>query len=459
MVRNTMCKMTTRKNLSCAFAILFSIFFNFAPNFALAAEALNVNIITIKDAIDTAIKNNPAIIQAKEKLNQDREATSLIRASLFPTLNVVGTGLDKKDSTATSGVNAPFNGQPYNNYNIDLHLNQPLFGYGSLAAVRNADYDRQVDIVNVEIAERNLENQVIQAFYVVILDQKLLELLNRHLEVLQETLKTSQGRYQTGRGQLLDVLQVKTQIALLKPQIISAQNSIVTSAANLTTLMGGVPQNETKLRGKLVRVPLNLIDSRVDLTHTRLPELESIRLRRLQLNELKDQTLGKHFPSLALVGDVGSNSFTKADIFSSYSQFWSVGLQLTIPIFSGFSSSYEQRALASQDYQLESSARGETQTLQLAQLTARKTLESSDASLASAEEASNLARESVAEAKRNYRLATIDFLVFLTVQTSQLTADQSFFQTEYNTILAMANYFVASGQSLSKLVDLLLEKK
>ncbi len=441
-----------------SFAVVGCLLLSALANAASETDGLSLNVITIREAIDTAINNNPTIHQAKEVLNQDKANTSLIRTNLFPVLSLSGSGLYRKDSVLQTYL-ANFKGEPYNSYNLDLHLAQPLFAYGSLAAVRNLDYTRQINEVDVELAERNLANQVIQAFYSVILDQKLLDLLNRQLDVLQETLKTSQNRYQTGRGQLLDVLQVKTQMALLKPQIIASKNMIVTSAANLSTLMGGIPQTETKIRGRLVRVPLAVIDANVDLKHSRLPELERIRLSRLQLNELKDQTWGKHYPSLDLVGDLGSNSYTKADIFSNYAQFWSVGLQLTIPIFSGFSSSYEQKALASQDYQLEYQAHGETDTLELAQLTARKTLESSQASLSSAEEASNLARESVAEAKRNYRLATIDFLVFLTVQTSQLTADQSFFQTEYNTIQAMTGYFIASGQPLTKLIDLLGEKK
>lgn len=453
-----------KKVFGCA--VMTTLFVSTLSKLSYATESLsaqadgqtNANVITIKDAIDTAINNNPTISQAKEVLNQDKAATSLVRSNLLPVLNLNGTALYQQQGPQATNT-AAFGGTPYNSYNVDLHLSQPLFAYGSLAAVRNADYTRQINTVDIELAERNLANQVIQAFYNVILDQKLLDLLNRQLDVLQETLKTSQNRYRTGRGQLLDVLQVKTQMALLKPQIITAKNTIVTSAASLSTLMGGIPQTETKLRGRLVRIPLTVIDTNVDLKHSRLPELERIRLSRLQLNELKDLTWGKHYPNLALVGDLGSNSFTKADIFSNYSQFWSVGLSLTIPIFSGFSSSYEQRGLASQDYQLEYQARGETQNLELAQLTSRKTLESSEASLSSAEEASNLARESVAEAKRNYRLATIDFLVFLTVQTSQLNADQSFFQTEYNTILAMTNYFIASGQPLVKLIDLLGEKK
>ncbi len=444
-----------RAQLILSFTLLLTSSFFLTSSFA--AEP-NGGVITIRAAVNTALSNNPSIQKAKEVLNYDIAETSLIRTSLYPTLNFTTTGLYKKDSPLAD-YTANFGGEGYNSYNLDLKLNQPLFAYGSLAAVTNSDYNRKINQIDVELAERDLTNQVIQAFYQVILDHKILDLLNRQLDVLQETLKTSQNRYQTGRGQLLDVLQVKTQMALLKPQIITAKNSIDSAAAKLSTLMGEVSQNEAKIKGRLVRIPRAVIDATVNLKHSSLPELERIRMQRLQLNELKDVTWGKHYPNLALVGDLGSNSYTKSEIFSNYSQFWSVGLQLTIPIFSGFSSSYEQKALSSQDYQLEYQARDTIANLELSQLTARKTLESSDASLSSAEEASNLARESVAEAKRNYRLATIDFLIFLSVQNSQLTADTSFFNTEYGSIQAITNYFIASGQSLSKLIDLLGENQ
>jgi outer membrane protein len=334
-----------------------------------------------------------------------------------------------------------------------------LFAYGSLSAVRQSDYDRKISLIDVEIAERDLSVKVIQTFYSVILNQKLLEVLNRQLGVLNETLKTSQSRYQTGRGQLLDLLQVKTQMAILKPKIADAQNKFISAGAQLADLMGGHQKTDIVVKGDLVTMPLPKIDSRLNLKDPHLPELERVRLLREQIHEAKDIALGKNLPTLGLIGDYGVQSYTKSDLFSNYSQLWSVGLQLTIPLFSGFSSVYEQRKISSQDYQLEFQSRNLLNDLQFKQIQARKTLESADANLASAEEASKLANDSINEARRNFRLATIDFIVYLNVQNSSLTADSQLYQIKFDNISAVANYFVASGQSISTLVDMLEEKK
>ena len=53
----------------------------------LATENQNQSILTIKAAIEIAIANNPTLVQAREKLNQDKAATALVRSALFPYLH------------------------------------------------------------------------------------------------------------------------------------------------------------------------------------------------------------------------------------------------------------------------------------------------------------------------------------------------------------------------------------
>ena len=422
------------------------------------AEAPHL-VVDIKGAVKQALSNNPLILQAREKLHQNDAEKSLLKSALYPNLNVLGTGLYRQDNVTATG-NAPFGGTPYNSNNLDLKLIQPLFAYGTFNAIKQSDYDRQISLIDLEIAERDLANKVIQTFYSVILNQKLLEVLNRQLDVLTETLKTSQNRYQTGRGQLLDLLQAKTQIALVKPKIADAQNRFVSAGAQLADYLGESQNLTVTVKGELSSKPLKEIDAKINLKDSRLPELERVRLSREQLSEQKEVALGKHYPLLNLVGDLGTNSYSKSDFISNSnsSQFWSVGLQLTIPLFSGFSSVYDQRRLSSIDYQLEFQSHNLSNDLQFKQIQARKTLESAEASLVSAEEASKLANDSIKEARRNFRLATIDFMVYLTVQNSSLAADSSLYQIKYDNISALANYFVASGQPIANLVDLLAEK-
>jgi outer membrane protein TolC len=73
----------------------------------------------------------------------------------------------------------------------------------------------------------------------------------------------------------------------------------------------------------------------------------------------------------------------------------------------------------------------------------------------SAGNAVKLSEESQKEASRIYRLSQIDFLQFLSVQQAALQAQLSFDALKFQNILAYSNYFVATGQSLNILVDIL----
>ena len=413
--------------------------------------------LDLKTAVRKAIDNNNTIQQAKQKVEQAKNDIGTTRALIFPNLSLVGSAGEYKNAVS-SGNAAAFGGSAYNQYSADLKLTQPLLYFGSFSAINVADYQIKINEIDLELAVRSLTNNVIQTFYRVLVNQRLVEILERTQAVVNESLSTAQRRLQTGRGQLLDVLQVKTEIALLKPQIEDAHNQLESAGAALATLLAEEGKYELQLRGTLRGLQLKEVQKRMNFKDARLPELERVRLTREQLSQQMNVVEGKHLPYLGLIGDYGTSSFTKSEISSDYSRNWSVVLQLTIPLFSGFQSIYERRGLNAQDRQLEYQGRDLENSLALAQVQSLKALQSAGASLVSSEEAADLADQSMAEARRNFRLATIDFLQFLTVEKSTLQADSSLNQIKYNNIVAFANYFIATGQPLSNLVDMLQEK-
>jgi outer membrane protein len=414
--------------------------------------------LDLKTAVGKAVENNNAILQARHKIDQDAYDTKAVRSLLFPSVNAVFQRETEKSAVLTNPNATPFGGSAFNQYVADLKFTQPLFAWGSLSAVRVANFNRVLNELDLEIAVRTLSNNVIQAFYQVLLNQRLLEILERTQTVVNESLATAQSRLRTGRGQLLDVLQVKTQMALLKPQIESAHNQLESAGAQLATYLSEQGKYELQVEGTLKGLFLKDVQKHMDFKNAHLPELERVRVQREQLGESRDVTLGGHLPNLSLQGDYGYISPTQGDLFTGNAHEWSAMLVLNIPLFSGLQSLYQMSSLDQQDHQLEYQGRDLENTLALNQVQSLKSLQSTGASLVSAEEAADLADQSMAEARRNYRLATIDFVQFLTVEQNMLQADSSLDNIRYQNIAAFANYFVATGQPLSTLIDLLEER-
>lgn len=430
-------------------AASFCLLSVFASSSAFAAP------LDLKTALSAGLSANPALKGARERIDEAGFETALTRSSIFPALSAQSTATYKKDRVANRSANSvPFGGEPYNQYNAALRLEQPLFQWGSFAAVRASAINQQMVEADARITERNLTRDIIKAFYKLSLQQNLIGILLDEQKVVNESLKTAQNRLRMG-GKKVDLLQVKVQAALLKPRIETARIELASSAAELAKLMGQTEGASFELRGKLPFLPSKEVEGKINLKEYSLPELDRLRFSREQLDESRSVLLGKHLPSLSLLGDYSFENYTKSDLLDSSSNAWSVQLLLKVPLFSGFSSINERKATNSRELQIELAERELRNQVSLDQIKARKALEAAELSLVSAAEAANLARESLNEGRRDFNYGIIDFLQYLQVQRSNFEAATSLNQLKYDNITALTDYFVASGQALSTLVELL----
>ena len=412
-------------------------------------------VFTIIDAVKYTLENNATLKQYREILNQDEQAYGVARANVLPTLTYTF-----KDGSATSptlaGNTVIFGGNVYNTYSGDLNFTQPLFVYGSLAALRSVGMNSSLAKVNVELQERTLTSQVISAFYSIILSKKLLMFLEEQKPVVQKSVETTQERYRIGRSQLLDVLQAQTQLALLQPQIETARGQFASSGAQLASVLGMTNVSQISVKGRLRTVLLKDVKPLLqDPKQVYFPELEQNRLLRAQIKESKSAQMGKYWPTLYLYANYLQNAYAQSDIFNPAASSWNAYIYLSIPIFQGFASKYDSANYLSQELQLEHAQHQLDITINTNQITDKTAVESAEASLTSAIEADNLAQASLKEAIRQYKLATIDFLQFLTIEQSALTSRSSVEQLRYNSLVAYTSYFVALGQPLKNWIEVL----
>lgn len=419
--------------------------------FLVSPVSASAAVLDLATAVERSLDRNPKIQEVRERESQTRFEKYNLRSSLLPTIGITAVASHQKDSVANRTVGAvPFSGDSYNLYNVGIRGEQSLFTYGIFAAVKAAELAREISEVALETSERDMTREVIKAYFKVVLKENQVRLLEGEQAAVSDVLRTAQNRLRLG-GKRIDVLQVRTQLALVKPKIDRAKNEFTAAAAELAELM----QEGTafELSSQMPNLKVKDVEKRLDLSKFRLPELVKLRLEREQVDEARAVTLGKHLPQLKAIGSYAFANYTKAELFDPASNSWAVQLQLTVPLFSGLSSVFERRALNSRDEQLILRERDTANQLQLAQLKSRKTLESAEASLGSAEEAATLAKDSLREAQRDYRFGILDFLQFMQVQQADFEASSSLAQLRYDAIVAYADYFVASGQPIRTLVN------
>jgi outer membrane protein TolC len=428
----------------------FAFFLVINFQFPLNAET---KILDLKGLIQLAKEKNPQIIESRDKIELYEFQTKLLTTSLYPTINWNLNGNYQKDAVYKGS--ASFNGKPYNQYGSDLKISQTLYAYGSLSAINKADFDKKIQNLNSSIVERDITVNIINSFYKLLLYRELFENLNHSKEIIQKSLSTAEARFKSGRGQLLDVLQVKTQLALIEPKIEDAKNQVEIAANNIAYFTGEKNIQGIKITGELKKLNFDSIIKTINQNEIMRYEYAINELKLNQLDYTKDVTNGANYPTVKFVGDYLFNNYKKAELFSDNSHAYAISLQVNIPLFSGFSSFHEKNILNTTERNLRTEKIDLENSLALNEMVGLKNLKSAETSLVSAEKAASFAHESQLEAAKNYKLATIDFLQFLSVEQSAVDAYSSLLQLKYQSIIAFTNYFVATGIPIYKLTDIL----
>jgi outer membrane protein len=430
-----------------------SLFFLSMLFLSVAEAQVPVQDLSIHDAVQLAIQNNPSFLESLEKITQSETEIPLARALIYPTLTAVGDAQRAKD--ANLSLTPRFDGKPFNQYDASLKLTQIIFQLGTLSGISAAQKDVGISKLNAQISARNLMNTTIQAYYQVVLSSRNIETLLRQQRIVNESLGVAQHRERTGRGQLLDVLQVKTQLALLEGQIATARNQLEIAVANLANTIGGTAQTQIRVKDHLDAPGIPEVDRDIDLKNYLIPEIELDLLSIQRIDDQRQVIWGQNLPNLSLFGNYNYTNYKQSDLFDDSANSWSFGVQLTIPIFSGFSTIYQDRSLLSQRLQLELDKKNVENQVSYQQITSRKNLETAKASIITGADALKLAEASSNEARRNFRNATIDFVQLLTVEQAFVQAEQTLNASRYSYIAALANYYASSGQDMAKLVALL----
>ncbi len=409
--------------------------------------------MTLSAVVSEALRQQPEVLRSRERVAQSDADVLQAWSAVLPTLSIQATAATRKDPVIFTA--ARFTGEPYNFYAATLRLTQPLLAFGLLSATKVLQKDREISRLDAQISERDTTQRVLEAFYRVLLNQRTLETLRTVEKIQGEGVATTRKRQAIGRGQLIDLLQVRTQLALLQPRLDQAESSLQVAAQELATLMGHEEPTVLTVRGTLQPPSRASVEALFRGSASKLPEYEQAGLRRDQLDQRRDASLGRFLPSVQFSAEFTRNALRRTDLLSGAATAYNATVNISIPIFNGLSSVHERRSFASQARQLALQEDALRQILSLEQVRARENLRVSREKIDSSLKAQELAKASMEEARRSYRLATIDFLQFLQVQQAFAEAENALDQSRFEYLQALAQTTRAMGIPMASLVELL----
>jgi len=340
---------------------------------------------------------------------------------------------------------------------LGVEATQALFDVAALQGLKAAKAGRVYARVNTQQTQEQVVNDIAQQYYQILSSMEEVKLQHYTIEIMQQLVQASEGKYNNGLLRKVDVDRLKVNLINAQSKLTQAQNDVDVKTNQLKVTLG-LPYNtsilldimkidETSLQVALQQQQYNP-DASTDLklldTQIKLSTLE------------RNATRAANYPKLNafanynynMASDKFSDLYKGTDPAISYGM-GSVGVRLSIPLFSGFSRSSKVAQNNIKIHQLEKQRQATAITLEAKNESARIQMENTLTTARAQQENVKLS-ETVYESNRsNYTLGLSSLTDLLDSQTSFLEAKNIYTKSIINYKLAELELMRSNGTILN----------
>ena len=301
--------------------------------------------LSLKEAQDYAIQHNKMVITARYEVEESKRAVWETISAALPQVNSSGSFTDNLKLMTTllpgdffgkPGEKVPVTfGSQYNS-SASVQASLLLFNAPLYIGIESSKLAGKLSEQNLERSELDTKESVSTAYYLILVSEKSLEILDRNLANLNETLKSTKAMYSAGMAESTDVDQMISNVTMVENSRSSLQRNIELNY-NLLRFQLGVPV-DTKIT---LTETLDKMTSEIGIEAVLSQEFDhtkNVNYRLIEGQEQMSSLMLKSqkasvLPTLAGFYNYGTNGM--GDNVSDLQWFPNsmTGVQLTVPIF------------------------------------------------------------------------------------------------------------------------------
>ena len=312
--------------------------------------------LTLDDAVRVALSENPTVRVADSEITKQEYAKKGTLSNLMPQVNFSAGydrtlkkqvmymgdmgGMSGGDDGATSAFSDGIEVGLNNTWSAGFSLALPLI---------NAQLWKQLSISSDEVelaveksrqSRQSMVSQVRQAYYAVLLAQASHNALQENYDNAKKKYTDIEQKYGQGLSSEYDLIRADVAVKNVEPSLLDADNSIVLAKWRLKALTGMDLDTDIECVGSLNDYADKLCADYMSVDTTMLAgnsDLRQLDLQQTQLLKSRDVAMAAYYPSLNLSFAYQWSAMSDDFKFKDYkwNPYSTVGLTLTIPIFSG----------------------------------------------------------------------------------------------------------------------------
>jgi outer membrane protein len=202
----------------------------------MSAQPLNPELkLTLKDAQAYAIEHNKMVITSKMDVEASRYALKEMVANVLPQVNASGNFTDNLKLMTTllpgdffgkPGEKVPVTFGSQFNSGATIQAGLPLFNAPIYIGIQSAKLGQQLSEESLVKSELDIKESVAQSYYLILISEKSLIILDSNIANLKETLKSTRAMYNAGMAESTDIDQMVSNVTAVENSRSSMQRTI-----------------------------------------------------------------------------------------------------------------------------------------------------------------------------------------------------------------------------------------
>ena len=315
------------------------------PGPVVAQQPVSSAPLTLAELTEYALRNNPRARQAWFAARAAAAGVAVEQADMLPQLTGLVAATRTRPVSATTGTPSPWQ----NRYGPSVTLSYVLLDFTRGDLIDAAEYRLLVANLNQNRVLQDIVFQVEQAYYRLMGLDLLVQVNEIALANLRTSLDAAGRRRESGLATVADVYRADTQVAQAELNLIRSRGELEKARGQLATAVG-VPVNTTLQVRTLSELPQvhemkATVGELLDRARAARPDLVAAEAQARAARATADAAGKAGLPTLELAGAAGRTFFTDDRVPASN---FSIGLNLRIPIFTGFRDRYSARLAQAQ---------------------------------------------------------------------------------------------------------------
>ena len=294
----------------------------------------DTKVLTLDEAVQTALENHPNIKAAQERVGAQQAVLGQQKAAYYPTITNSNV---YRSSTQTGTTGSSATGFDF--FSSQINFNLTLYNFGKReGAVQAARETLDATGYNYKTTVDSVILGVKQTYFTYLGLAALVKVREETVKSRELLVRQAQGFYEVGTRAKIDVVRAESNLYNAQADLITAQNAVKVAWVTLKNALGlrELPERPLAEEAIITTIPYTLDEAR-EIAFTSRPELKSFESQR----KAQDQNIATarrgHLPDLIFDANYGRrNTSNTGDNTFPLNATWQVQLSLNIPIFDGF---------------------------------------------------------------------------------------------------------------------------